>query len=99
LKPKRKISPAKSLKKQGTNKDFKTAQFKPGQSGNPNGRPKGGKNIPDLLRKFGAWPCPDVLITKMLLHPETRELVEAEMKPKLTATQLYRLADKVRRGC
>ena len=27
--------------------------FKPGQSGNPNGRPKGVQSIPDILRKIG----------------------------------------------
>lgn len=35
---------------------------------------------------------------KMLLHPKTRKAVEAEMKPKPTKSQLYRLADKVRRA-
>lgn len=28
-------------------------QFKPGVSGNPNGRPKGSQSIPDLLRRIG----------------------------------------------
>ena len=28
-------------------------QFKPGVSGNPNGRPKGARSIPDILRKIG----------------------------------------------
>ena len=28
--------------------------WKPGQSGNPNGRPKGVQSIPDILRKIGA---------------------------------------------
>ncbi len=28
-------------------------QFKPGVSGNPNGRPKGVQSIPDILRKIG----------------------------------------------
>ena len=28
-------------------------QFKPGVSGNPNGRPKGIQSIPDILRKIG----------------------------------------------
>lgn len=28
-------------------------QFKPGISGNPNGRPKGVQSIPDILRKIG----------------------------------------------
>ena len=27
--------------------------FKPGQSGNPNGRPKGTRSIPDILKKIG----------------------------------------------
>ena len=27
--------------------------FKPGQSGNPNGRPKGTRSIPDKLKKIG----------------------------------------------
>ena len=27
--------------------------FKPGQSGNPNGRPKGMRSIPDILKKIG----------------------------------------------
>ena len=28
-------------------------RFKPGVSGNPNGRPKGKRSIPDILRKIG----------------------------------------------
>jgi len=30
--------------------------FKPGQSGNPKGRPRGTKSIPDILRKIGKQP-------------------------------------------
>ena len=36
----------------GNNREA-NGQFKPGQSGNPNGRPKGVKSIPDILRKIG----------------------------------------------
>lgn len=34
----------------GYSKPPKSGQFKKGQSGNPKGRPKGSKNIPDLYR-------------------------------------------------
>lgn len=33
-------------------------RFKPGQSGNPKGRPKKAKCIPDLLRKIGDYQTP-----------------------------------------
>ena len=33
---------------------LKEHQFKKGQSGNPNGRPKGTRSIPDMLLKIGA---------------------------------------------
>lgn len=32
---------------------LKEYQFKKGQSGNPNGRPKGSRSIPDMLMKIG----------------------------------------------
>lgn len=35
----------------GTNRDDK-GRFKSGQSGNPNGRPKNAKSIPDFMRKI-----------------------------------------------
>ncbi len=41
--------PDRTGKKQGS----KATQFKPGQSGNPKGRPKGIQQIPDILRKIG----------------------------------------------
>ncbi|SEP23220.1 hypothetical protein SAMN04490248_1463 [Salinihabitans flavidus] len=36
----------------GKGKPPKAHQFKPGQSGNPNGRPKGSKNVHDVLSKI-----------------------------------------------
>ena len=33
---------------------LKEHQFKKGQSGNPNGRPKGSRSIPDMLLKIGS---------------------------------------------
>ena len=33
---------------------LKAHQFKKGQSGNPNGRPKGTRSIPDMLMKIGS---------------------------------------------
>ena len=33
---------------------LKEHQFKKGQSGNPNGRPKGTRSIPDMLLKIGV---------------------------------------------
>jgi len=36
----------------GNNREV-NGQFKPGVSGNPNGRPKGIQSIPDILRKIG----------------------------------------------
>ncbi|MBT4851329.1 MAG: hypothetical protein HON37_04580 [Candidatus Marinimicrobia bacterium] len=34
-------------------------RFKPGKSGNPKGRPKKAKCIPDLLRKIGEYQAPE----------------------------------------
>ena len=40
--------------KAGENQGRKPGTFKPGQSGNPNGRPKRGTAIADLIRKHSA---------------------------------------------
>lgn len=56
----------KTTKSNGTSKPQKDASngklpggvtgrgWKPGQSGNPNGRPRGVQSIPDILRKIGS---------------------------------------------
>ena len=36
-------------------------QWKPGESGNPKGRPKGSRSISDYLRKFGDLDTPEAL--------------------------------------
>ena len=42
--------------------------FKPGQSGNPKGKPKGAKSIPDFLRRSGGWKCPDGFLENLKKH-------------------------------
>ena len=61
--------------KQGNNKSFNDAKWKPGQSGNKEGRPPAAKCIPDLLRKFGALKCPDDFTKRFeRLFPEVKDL-------------------------
>jgi len=40
-------------------------QWKPGESGNPKGRPKGSRSISDYLRRFGELDTPEQLREKM----------------------------------
>ena len=51
-------------KKQRENSDKVVGRpFKPGQSGNPNGRPKKGSAIADILKSRGDRVCPDTGLT------------------------------------
>jgi hypothetical protein len=40
-------------------------RWKPGESGNPAGRPKGTRSIPDMLRKYGEFTTPAALFEKL----------------------------------
>lgn len=40
-------------------------RWKPGESGNPKGRPKGTRSIPDMLRRFGEYDTPEALVAKL----------------------------------
>lgn len=80
MKKQPKIKPAKAIDKQRQNKGLDNlVKWKPGQSGNPKGRPPLGKSIPDMLRRFGEWQCPDSLVKKMqTLFPDAKELTVQE---------------------
>jgi hypothetical protein len=43
----------------------RSARFKPGQSGNPKGHPKGVSNIASKLKHFGKWKSPKAFVAKM----------------------------------
>ena len=45
-------------------------RFKPGKSGNPKGRPKKDKCIPDILRKIGYYQAPDELHARVVEYFE-----------------------------
>ena len=47
------------------NKHWIKPRWVKGQSGNPHGRPKGIKTIPDMLREIGNRPVDDVLLAKL----------------------------------
>ncbi|MBT3421198.1 MAG: hypothetical protein HOB17_12390 [Candidatus Marinimicrobia bacterium] len=56
-------------------------RFKPGQSGNPKGRPKKDKCIPDLLRKIGEFQAPEELYDRVIEYfelPKDATLTMAE---------------------
>jgi hypothetical protein len=78
--------------------------FKPGQSGNPAGRPKGSKNIKTILKKLlasqdikGEWanPVAKKLIQKAFNDNDLQALIEIisriEGKPKQSAKCLKRI--------
>lgn len=46
-------------------KALESRKWKPGQSGNPAGKPKGTPNIADMLKRFGEFQTPEVLIAKV----------------------------------
>jgi hypothetical protein len=53
------------------NKNMPTGRrFKPGVSGNPLGRPKKDKCIPDLLRKIGDYHAPEELHDRVIEYFE-----------------------------
>jgi hypothetical protein len=56
-------NPVKQVSNQGDGRDLKTGQFKPGHSGNPNGRPPAGETIVD---KFRAHPKGDDVINNII---------------------------------
>ncbi len=53
-------------------------KFKKGQSGNPNGRPKGSSSIKDQLRKIGEEYSPEELVK------EVRKIFHIPKKRKIT---------------
>ena len=76
---KNKIKPAKGGEKQPINTSGLRPRWVKGQSGNPNGRPPVGKCIPDLLRRFGEWQCPESLCKKMQVSfPNAKNLTVQE---------------------
>ncbi len=80
MKKRPKIKPAKATDNQKGNKGKENLiPWTKGQSGNPAGRPPKGKCIPDLLRKFGEWKCPESLCKKMqVLFPDAKDLTVQE---------------------
>jgi hypothetical protein len=45
--------------------NVKPYEFKPGQSGNPNGRPKGARSARDIYKRVGDMAVPDIVIAKL----------------------------------
>ena len=73
------IKPTKTVIKHRSNTSGLKPPWGKGQSGNPKGRPPLTKSIPDLLRRFGEWQCPDSLVKKMqTLFPNAKNLTVQE---------------------
>ena len=67
--------------------DIKAHEFKPGQSGNPNGRPKGSKNRSTLAKKW-------LEVKESITNPITGEKEELEQQDIMTLA----LIKKARKG-
>ena len=69
--------------------------FVKGQSGNPNGRPKGSLSIPDMLRRIGEEEVPEALQNKVQQLFGRAELGEITMMDAIMrATMMYAIQGK-----
>ena len=79
--------------KTGNNRNQK-GQFEQGKSGNPNGRPKGTKSIPDILKKIGRENAPTEL-KKILENTFGKGDAEMSMQEAVLSTAyLYAIRGK-----
>ena len=80
--------------KTGDNR-LNNGQFAKGQSGNPNGRPKGSLSIPDMLRRIGEEDVPKELKERVKKLFNSAELGEITMMEAIMrTTMMYAIQGK-----
>lgn len=72
---------SETIEKQSKNKNLKRGNFKKGQSGNPNGRPKGVRNFKTVIEEIFALPIDtleeDLKLKILGLNPKIKTIEDA----------------------